>query len=60
MTPVRGLSVGISGTGRTLLQEDVLEVTAVGLQPHQAEAELGGDVADQVVGGALVEPQLRR
>src|ERR671912_1474159 len=49
----------ISDMGHTPVQEDVLEVATVGLQPHQAQAELGGDVADQVVRGSFAG-QLRR
>ncbi len=41
-------------------EEDVLEVAAVGLEAHQAEAELGGDVADQVVGRAALGELGRR
>ena len=45
-----------SGIGRLLRGEDVLEAAAVGLEPHQAQAEVGRDVADQVVHGRRRAP----
>src|SRR5690349_5931407 len=48
MTPGRPASGESSDTGASF-EEDVLEVAPVGLEPHQAQAEVGGDVADEVV-----------
>src|SRR6478672_12452639 len=52
MTPARRPGCETSDMGRSV-QEDVLEVETVGLEAYEPEAELGGDVADQVVGDAL-------
>ena len=51
MTPARSATGTTSAIGSPtgVVEEHVLEVTPVGLEAHQAEAEVGGGVADHVV-----------